>query len=131
MPRPPALTDSAVFNTGGFSETLGALTLTVATTTAHIDLGTGASVLHFADSSAATWSGFLEIDEWSGSPAGGGPDELFFGSTSSGLTGGQFADITFTIRTALPPALIARRSSPPARWCRSPWCPSPVRWPPS
>ncbi len=48
-----ALSSGGVFSTGGFSETLGALTLG---SDATIDLGAGASILHLADSSASLWS---------------------------------------------------------------------------
>ncbi len=53
------------FNTGGLSETLGALTLQASSI---IDLGAGASILHFADSHLASWTAaqILEIDNWSG-----------------------------------------------------------------
>ncbi len=88
------LTDSGIVNTGGSSETLGALTLAVATTTAKIDL-LSAGTLTFADSSALSWTGTLEIDDWAGNPAGGGANAIFFGSSASGLTAGQLAEISF------------------------------------
>ncbi len=85
------------FETLGFSDTLGALTA-VAGTTSTIDLGTGASVLHLADSSAffSGWTGTLTIANWSGNATGGGTDQLFFGSNSLGLSAAQLAGITWT-----------------------------------
>jgi len=93
--------NGGTFNTGGLSEGttgsagVGALTLQ---NNSIIDLGSGASILHFAASNAATWtaSKILEIDNWSGNPGiGGGTDQLLFGTTSSGLTAGQIAEIQF------------------------------------
>jgi autotransporter-associated beta strand protein len=86
------------FNTGGLSEGssagIGALTLQA---NSFIDLGSGASVLHFASSSAAAWvaNKVLEIDNWSGSQSGGGTDQLVFGADSTGLTASQVAEIQF------------------------------------
>lgn len=92
--------NGGTFNTGGLSEGstatagVGALTLQ---NNSFIDLGAGASILHFADSSGATWtaSRVLEIDNWTGSPIGGGTDQLIFGTTSGGLTAGQIAEVQF------------------------------------
>lgn len=78
--------------TAGLSETAGTFTLAG---TATIDLGAGASLLHLADSSALAWSGTLSITNWNGAPAGGGTDELFFGTSASGLTPAQLALISF------------------------------------
>jgi autotransporter-associated beta strand protein len=90
--------NGGTFNTGGLSENgsvgIGALTLSNNST---IDLGTGTSVINFANSSAATWvSGkTLTILDWSGSTSGGGTDQLIFGSDSSGLSSGQIAQVIF------------------------------------
>ena len=82
------------FHTAGLSETVGALTLSASSI---IDLGAGASVLRFADSSALTWTGTLSIWNWSGNPAiGGGTDQLFFGNGSGpGLTASQLMQVKF------------------------------------
>jgi hypothetical protein len=67
------------FNTGGYSESVGTLTLSADST---IDFGSGASVLTF--SGASTWTGgTLSIANWSGNaqmpgPGGGGTDQLRF-----------------------------------------------------
>ena len=37
----------------------------------------------------------MQVWNWSGSLAGGGPDQLFFGSSDAGLTPAQLASITF------------------------------------
>jgi autotransporter-associated beta strand protein len=86
--------NSGVLNALNNPQTLADLTSTGAST---LDLGIGstAAILNFANSSADAWTGTLTIRDWNGNAAGAGPDEIFFGSTSSGLTGGQVADITF------------------------------------
>jgi autotransporter-associated beta strand protein len=92
--------NGGTFNTAGLSEGttgaagVGALTLQ---DNSIIDLGAGASILHFADSHLAAWtaSKILEIDNWSGSTSGGGTDQLIFGTTSSGLTASQIAEVQF------------------------------------
>ena len=76
------------FATGGFSETLGTLTVSISSI---IDLGSGASALVFADSSGSTWGGsvglsFTNFDT--------GVDSIRFGTTSDGLTSTQLAQIT-------------------------------------
>lgn len=79
------------FDTGGFSETLGTLSLTADST---IDLGYGASILSFADSSGLTWSGVLTIANWSGDTGGGGIDRVIFRG-AAGLTSAQLEQIHF------------------------------------
>ncbi len=67
-------------NTGGLSETVGALTLSASST---IDFGGGASVLTFGGvGSLNTGSSYvLTINNWSGNVAtGGGTDALFVNS---------------------------------------------------
>ena len=91
------------FNTGGLSEYtagsvppgMGALTLT---STSIIDLGSGASIIAFANSSASTWTGGtkLNIYNWSGTPlTGGGTDQVYFGTDTTGLTSVQLAQVEF------------------------------------
>lgn len=82
------------FNTGGLSETLGALTLSG---NSIIDFAGGDSILNFANSSGASWDSTktLSIWNWGGSTAGGGNDQLKFGSDSTALTSGQLAQISF------------------------------------
>ncbi|HWD92182.1 MAG TPA: hypothetical protein VG938_07520 [Verrucomicrobiae bacterium] len=57
----------------------------------------GASVVHFADSSSMTWSNdpVLIIANWSGSPLGGGAQQIIFGNSSAALTAAQLAQIQF------------------------------------
>jgi autotransporter-associated beta strand protein len=76
------------FNSGGLAEALGALTLSASST---IDLGSGASTLSF--SSGTRTAGSLTIDNWSGSLAGGGTDQLRF---DSALDSTFLANINFT-----------------------------------
>jgi fibronectin-binding autotransporter adhesin len=76
------------FSTGGFSDVLALASLTASST---IDLGNGASVLRFSDSSAQNWVGTLAIANYTP-----GADQLFVGTTGSGLTSVQLAQIQFT-----------------------------------
>jgi autotransporter-associated beta strand protein len=76
------------FATGGFSETLGTLTLSATST---IDLGSGASALVFADSSGTTWGtsitlSFVNFDA--------GTDTIRVGTSADSLTSTQLAQIT-------------------------------------
>ena len=87
------------FDTWGFnqsSKTLGTLTLSATST---INLGTGASVIHFDVSSGQGWGAGSELVVlgWNGTIAGsgGGTDELFFGTSTAGLTSGQVNQIVF------------------------------------
>jgi hypothetical protein len=84
------------FNTGGFSETVGVVTLTG---NSFLDLGDGASVLRFAASNLATWTSgqLLTILNWSGLDTGGGIDQIFFGSNQSALTSSQLQQIRFDL----------------------------------
>ncbi len=87
------------FSTGlttGFSETLGALTLSG---NSSINLGTTSHLLNFADSSALSgvWSGSLTIYGWAGTlGASGTAGQIFFGSTAAGLTSSQLGQISFS-----------------------------------
>ncbi len=57
---------------------------------ATIDLGNGSSALTLANSAAASWSGTLNILDWTA-----GVDTLRFGTDGTGLTAGQLSEITF------------------------------------
>jgi len=87
------------FSTGasvGFTETVGTLELTDNTT---INLGTGVKTLTFAASNAVSWTSgkTLTITGWTGSAGTTGTaGKIIFGSTTSGLTATQLAQITFT-----------------------------------
>lgn len=97
---------TVAFNTGGLSEHgasnntagIGALTLQ---STSIIDMGNLASVIAFANSNSvlgnsAAWSGTLKIYDWSGTPVtGGGTDQLFIGSDTTGLAATQLAEVQF------------------------------------
>jgi autotransporter-associated beta strand protein len=93
--------NGGTFNTGGLSEHgasnstagIGALTLS---SSSIINMGAGSSVIAFADSHLSSWTGTLQIWNWSGTPTtGGGTDELFFGTSSGGLTSTQLGEIQF------------------------------------
>ena len=91
----PMTLNGGTFNTAGLSESLtgGALTLS---STSIIDLATGASILRYANSSAQTWSGTLNIYNWSGTPLlGNGTDQVYFGTNALGLTTAQLAEVSF------------------------------------
>ena len=91
------------FATGGFSDTLGTLTLAA---NSILDPGSGASVLHFASSNDTTdeitWSGsLLMVNNWSGTAGtGGGADEIFVGSSTTNLTLTARRERTSSIRGA-------------------------------
>ncbi len=87
--------DGGIFDTDGFDEVLGTLTLS---SDSSIDLGTGTSIIDFDDSSglelAWTDSGqILSILDYTGDTNGGGIDQIIFGS--AGLTDSQLAQIRF------------------------------------
>jgi autotransporter-associated beta strand protein len=76
------------FNTGGLNQTLGTLDLDGSVT---LDLGSGASAVSFANSSALDWGTFtLNVLNWTS-----GSDTLRFGTDASGLTSGQLSLINF------------------------------------
>ena len=91
-------------NTGGLSEGtvsgdvptpgISALTLTASSV---LDLGASASVVTFANSSAAAWTSgtVLEIYDWSGNASGGGTDAVFFGKDATGLASAQLSQVSF------------------------------------
>ncbi len=85
----------------GFSQTntLGALSLQSNST---IDMGGASSVLKLADSSSIAWSGMLTVADWNGAMNGGGANELFFGSSASGLAASELNQIVFTHPDGLP-----------------------------
>lgn len=63
----------------------------------NFDLGSGDSVIAFADSSGQSWTAgqtFLLLN-WTGSLSGGGTDQVLFGSDASGLTSGQLSQVMF------------------------------------
>jgi autotransporter-associated beta strand protein len=85
--------NGGTFATSGFSQTLGALNVSSNST---LDLGNGASVLHFAASNALSWTGTLSIVNWDGNRASGnGADQIVFGSSAAALSPAQLSDIQF------------------------------------
>jgi len=79
--------DGGTFNTGGLNQTLGTLSLSA---NSSIDLGSGSSAMTFADSSAQSWSGTLDILSYTA-----GSDTLKIGTSGSGLTALQLSEIYF------------------------------------
>jgi hypothetical protein len=61
-------------------------------------------VLRFADSSLVPWAPavLLTIQNWSGSLNGGGAQQVFFGTSASGLTGQQLGEVQFLNPAGLP-----------------------------
>ncbi|NJK92232.1 MAG: hypothetical protein HC904_10605 [Blastochloris sp.] len=86
--------DGGTFDTDGFDDELGTLTLTATST---IDLGAGDSILRFANSSGELWNpdAQLFITNWSGQTGGGGTDQIYFGTDTTGLTAQQLSQIFF------------------------------------
>ena len=100
--------NGGTFNTGGLSERggtgatvtpgVGALTLS---TSSVIDfgsaLGSGStnSILAFSKSSAQSWSGTLSVYDYNANGTGGGADQLFFGTDTTGLTQTQLNEVSF------------------------------------
>lgn len=86
--------NGGTFSTGavaGFSDTVGTLALTANST---IALGTGNHILAFAASNSVSWTfgQTLTITGWTNSCTGA---KVFVGSSSTGLTAAQLAQITF------------------------------------
>ena len=85
--------NGGTFATAGFNQTLGTLNVAANST---FDLGSGASVLHFATSNALPWSGTLSIANWDGNgTVGNGPDQIVFGNSAAALSPAQLSDIQF------------------------------------
>jgi hypothetical protein len=80
----------------------------ILTSDATIDLAGSASRLSFANSSGETWTGgtTLIVTNWNGNATGGGPEQLKFGTSASGLTPSQLSQIRFSSSTNLYPAKI-------------------------
>ena len=74
-----------------------------------IDLGTGGTVtMRVASASATAWTGgtILSIENWKGTlGTGGGDDQIYFGTTSGGLTAGQLSQIRFVNPNGLAPGV--------------------------
>jgi autotransporter-associated beta strand protein len=84
----PMTLSGGTFNTGGFNETVGALTLTANSV---INLGFSSGTLRFAASNGLfTSSTTLSIYNWTS-----GSDHLFFGTNNSSLDSGQLGQISF------------------------------------
>jgi hypothetical protein len=76
----------------GFTQSMTSAPLSMTASTA-IDYEAGASEVDFANSSAATWTGTLNLANWD---ATGGTTLLRFGTDATGLTAGQLAEIEFS-----------------------------------
>lgn len=85
-------------STAGYAEDLGSLTLSSDST---IDFGSNTTnrSLTFDASNLISWSGALTISNWvqAGNGTNGAYGQLFFGNSSSGLTSGQLASISFDV----------------------------------
>jgi len=79
-------------------ENLNTLTLS---STSTLNLGANNNTVAYTNSSGTTWAGssVLYIENWNGLLAGGGNDEVFFGSSAGGLGGtsytGQLGEVIF------------------------------------
>jgi len=88
---------------------LGPLQLSGASSTnSAINFPDGSSTLRLANSSAQPWdsAALLYITNWHGLASGGGETQLYFGSTASGLTTQQLAQIKFNLSGGLSAARI-------------------------
>jgi len=77
------------FSPGGFNQNMASAPLTLMASST-IDYGAGASTVKLANSSAASWTGDLNLANWNPSV-----DTLQIGTDATGLTPAQLADITF------------------------------------
>ena len=108
----------AVTNPAGISSSGGAIVIEDSTqqfgplsmqADSGINLAGNSAVLRFADSHSNSWQSQLQgvvpqllVYNWGGSTNGGGVDQLVFGSSSSGLTPGQVAQISFVNPSGFP-----------------------------
>jgi hypothetical protein len=110
------ITNAGSFRLGGggtlttatIDERLGRFILAGSAT---IDMGAGASKLAFANSSAEAWTtgAVLSVIHWAGSTNGGGSDQLFFGTSATGLTASQVSQIRFVNPVGFAPGTYAAR----------------------
>ena len=92
-------------------EQLGQLQLGAGTNSSSLNLPSGSCVLRFADSSGVPWAtgGLLMIQNWSGSLNGGGSQQVFFGTSASGLTAQQLSQVQFINPAGLAPGTYSAR----------------------
>ena len=96
--------DNITLSDGGWTErtageTLGTLRLgSGGSTNSFLNLPSNACILRFADSSEVAWAGGsgLTIQNWSGSTNGGGLQQVFFGTSASGLMQPQLNEVQFS-----------------------------------
>jgi hypothetical protein len=85
------------------AQSLGPLQITIGSSNNNsaITFPNGTSALRLANSSAQPWdsSAILYVTNWHGSASGGGTTQLYFGSSSSGLTSRQLSQIRFALPT--------------------------------
>lgn len=87
-----------------------------------LEMPAGACILRFQDCNGIAWSNAaaLSIPAWDGSPAGGGAHQIFFGSSSNGLTPAQLGQIRFVNPDGLtgiyPAAILASGEIVPAHF---------------
>lgn len=116
---------SGILDVGNASEQLGGFILATSTnyqinsfgtvltnlarTNAQINFTGTTTTLAFAKSSAEVWSNSVSllIYNWSGSPAGGGREQLKFGADATGLTAAQLSQIQFINPAGLPNGVYA------------------------
>ena len=92
----------STFSTAGFSERVSALMIDSAPTyvpssptTGTIDFGDGASVLQFNHADGWAAGTTLRLENWSGLAGGEGMDQIFVGSSSSGLSSDLLSRVFF------------------------------------
>jgi hypothetical protein len=102
--------DSSTWSEGGAAQAFGQLQLNGASNSASalVLTSTGVCVIRFADSSSRGWSNgvTLHIQNWNGSLAGGGNQQIIFGNSTTALTPTQLRGIVFDYAGTQYPARI-------------------------
>lgn len=83
------VTKGGTFDPGGFDQAMASTTMSL-TASSTIDFGARASESRFANSSALTWTGILNLANWNSSL-----DLLRVGTDANGLTAAQLGMIEF------------------------------------
>jgi hypothetical protein len=91
--------DSTTWSEGTAAQAFGQLQLNGASNSfsALVLLSNSPCIVRFADSSSRGWSNGvgLQIQNWNGSPTGGGMHQIIFGNNASALTTAQLKEIVF------------------------------------
>jgi hypothetical protein len=103
---------SSTLNAGSGPMRFGSVFLSsTGATNSTLVMPVGASIVRFANSSGVLWSNgsVLMVENWSGSLAGSGQQQIIFGNSTSALTAQQLAQIQFLNPAGLVPGAYAAR----------------------